>query len=213
MPDNRKEALLKLLKRYDVPLIKDDIFGDLPYEKPRPRSIKSFDREGRVLLCSSFSKTLAPGLRVGWVAPGRYLQEVMHMKYVSSMGTATFLQLAIAEFIATGGYDRHLKRMRMEYRQGRDRMLEWIKTYFPDGTRVTCPQGGFLLWLELPRGVDGEALTYRALDEGIGIASGNLFSATDKFDHHIRLSYASAPTQERERAVKRFGELVSEMTE
>ncbi|MES9846739.1 MAG: PLP-dependent aminotransferase family protein [Candidatus Sedimenticola sp. PURPLELP] len=212
MPDERKEALLKLLKRYEVPLIEDDIFGDLAYDKPRPRTIKSFDREGRVLLCSSFSKTLAPGLRVGWVAPGRYLQEVMHMKYVSSMGTATFPQLAVADFIATGGYDRHLKRIRSEYRQGRDRMLEWIKTYFPENTRVSCPKGGFLLWLELPENVNGEELTTKAMEAGIGIASGNLFSATDKFDHHIRLSYASAATHERELAVRRLGELICEMS-
>ncbi|MET0116315.1 MAG: PLP-dependent aminotransferase family protein [Sedimenticola sp.] len=211
MPDENKPALLELLKRYDVPLIEDDIYGDLAYDRPRPRSIKSFDSEGRVLLCSSFSKTLAPGLRVGWVAPGRYLQDVMRMKYVSSMGTATLPQLALADFIARGGYDRHLKRMRTEYRQGRDRMLEWIKSFFPEGSRVSCPQGGYLLWLELPDSIDAEVLTSRALEEGIGIASGNLFSATEKYHHHIRLSYANLTSQERERAVKRLGELACEM--
>ncbi len=93
MPDERKRELLVLLKRYDIPLIEDDIYGDLSYETPRPRTIKSFDSEGRVILCSSFSKSLAPGLRVGWVAPGRYQQDVMHMKYVSSMSTSTLPQL------------------------------------------------------------------------------------------------------------------------
>jgi len=208
MSDERKEALLRLLARHDVPLIEDDIYGDLAYEMPRPRTIKSFDREGRVLLCSSFSKTLAPGLRVGWVAPGKYLRPVMHMKYVSSMGTATLPQLAVADFISRGGYDRHLRKMRSEYSQARDWMLDRIQRYFPEGTRATCPQGGFLLWLELPDTVDAERLTDIALEEGIGIASGSLFSATEKFSHHIRLNYAGGPGAAVDKALKRLGELV-----
>mgnify|MGYP000385931149 CR=1 FL=1 len=109
MPDAHKQRMLALAQRYDIPIIEDDIYGDLSYSYPRPRTIKSFDTEGRVILCSSSSKTMAPGLRVGWVSPGRYLQQIMHMKYITSMSSTTMPQLAIAEFIAQGGYERHLR--------------------------------------------------------------------------------------------------------
>lgn len=210
MPDERKRALLVLLRRYDIPLIEDDIYGDLSYETPRPRAIKSFDTEGRVILCSSFSKSLAPGLRIGWVAPGRYQHDVMHMKYVSSMSTSTLPQLAIAEFIGSGGYDRHIRKMRSNYRRGRDLMLEWIERYFPSGTRVTCPNGGYLLWLELPEVIDTENLSDLAVERGVGIAFGNLFTASDKYRNSIRLSYANTPHEKIEAAMQVLGELVSE---
>lgn len=209
MPDERKRQLLDLLSRYDIPLIEDDVYGDLGYAAPRPRSIKSFDTEGRVILCSSFSKTLAPGLRVGWVAPGRYASRVMHMKYISSMSSATLPQLAVADFIARGGYDRHLKRVRSVYQRGRDYLLEWITRYFPEGTRVSNPQGGFLLWVELPPEVDSMALTRRALRQGVGVAPGELFSSTGKFSHHIRLNYADCPGTKMEKGIKLLSELIS----
>ncbi|MCW8906880.1 MAG: PLP-dependent aminotransferase family protein [Sedimenticola sp.] len=209
MPDNRKRKLLDLVRRYDIPLIEDDVYGDLGYAAPRPRTIKSFDSEGRVILCSSFSKTLAPGLRVGWVAPGRYASRVMHMKYISSMSSATLPQLAVADFISRGGYDRHLKRVRSVYQRGRDYMIEWITRYFPEGTRVSSPQGGFLLWVELPPEVDAMALTERALKQGVGVAPGELFSGSGKFSHHIRLNYADCPGTKMEKGVKLLGNLIT----
>lgn len=211
MPDERKARLVELLNRFDVPLIEDDIYGDLSYDMPRPRTVKSFDREGRVILCSSFSKSLAPGLRVGWVAPGRYASRVMHMKYISSMSSATLPQLAVADFIARGGYDRHLKKMRSQYKRGRDYLLEWITRYFPEGTRVSHPNGGYLLWVELPPNVDSMALTTRAMEQGVGVAPGELFSSTGKFTHHIRLNYADCPNAKMEKGVKMLGKLVAKM--
>jgi DNA-binding transcriptional MocR family regulator len=208
MPDERKIKLLELLAQFDIPLIEDDIYGDLAYQLPRPRTIKSFDRDGRVILCSSFSKSLAPGLRVGWVAPGRYVENVMHMKYVSSMSTATLPQLAIAEFISRGGYDRHVRKICAQYQTNRDQMLEWIGRFFPNETRATCPDGGFLVWVELPERVDTDLLTDMALEQGVGIAAGSLFTAAAKYGHHIRLSYANCATQQTEKAVRRLGELV-----
>ncbi|MEJ1381707.1 MAG: PLP-dependent aminotransferase family protein [Candidatus Sedimenticola sp. (ex Thyasira tokunagai)] len=212
MSDERKRALLALLRRYDIPLIEDDIYGDLSYETPRPKAIKSFDSEGRVILCSSFSKSLAPGLRVGWVAPGRYQQDVIQMKYVSSMSTSTLPQLAIAEFIASGGYDRHVRKMRSNYRRGRDHMLGWIERYFPKGTRVTCPEGGYLLWLELPGVIDTQVLFDQAMERGVGIAFGNLFTASDKYKNNIRLSYANTPYEKIEAAMQVLGELAKELS-
>jgi DNA-binding transcriptional MocR family regulator len=173
--------------------------------------LKSFDGEGRVILCSSFSKSLAPGLRVGWVAPGRYASRVMHMKYISSMSSATLPQLAVADFISRGGYDRHLKKVRTVYTRGRDYLLEWITRYFPEGTRASNPQGGYLLWVELPATVNSMALTTAAMERGVGVAPGELFSSTGRYSHHIRLNYADCPTAKMEKGVKMLGEMAAAM--
>lgn len=211
MPDENKQRMLALAKKYDIPIIEDDIYGDLCYSYPRPRSIKSFDKEGRVLLCSSASKTMAPGLRVGWVAPGQYLRQVMHMKYVSSMSSTTLPQLAVAEFIAQGGYERHLRKIRAQYRQNRDRMLEWISCYFPEGTRASKPEGGFVLWVELPEPIDSEQLNERCLENGVAVAPGPLFSAQAKHRNFIRLNYASDMPELMQKAIKVVGEQAKQM--
>jgi len=208
MPDAHKQRMLALAQRYDIPIIEDDIYGDLSYSYPRPRTIKSFDTEGRVILCSSSSKTMAPGLRVGWVSPGRYLQQIMHMKYITSMSSTTMPQLAIAEFIAQGGYERHLRKIRAQYKRNRDRMLEWVARYLPEGTRASKPEGGFVLWVELDERIDAEKLNERCMTRGVSVAPGSLFSAGDKFHNYIRLNYAQELTPEIENAVKVIGEEV-----
>src|SRR5699024_9380224 len=142
MSNKRKRELLRLARRFDVAIIEDDTYGDLAFDMPRPKTIKAFDDEGRVLLCSSVSKTLAPALRVGWIAPGRYRDRAMYMKYVSTAASATLPQLAVADFIAKGHYDPHLRTMVRQYRNNRDAMLKWVRRYFPEGTAVSPPQGG-----------------------------------------------------------------------
>jgi len=211
MPDENKARFLQLMSKYDIAVIEDDVYGDLAFSSPRPRTLKSFDHEGRVILCSSFSKTLAPGLRVGWAAPGKYADAVMHMKYISSMSTATLPQLAIADFINKGGYDRHIKKMRALYLNNRDDMLELISHYLPDGTRATCPAGGYLLWVELPKQIDGMELADRALEAGVGVAPGGLFSTTDKYGHYIRVNFAHCDHPNAEKGIEVLGHLVKAM--
>ncbi len=213
MPVEHKQRLLEITAPYDLPIIEDDIYGDLAYHAPRPPSIKSFDNEGRVLLCSSFSKTLAPGLRVGWVAPGRYVNQVIHMKYVVTASTATLPQVAIAEFIAQGGYERHIRKMRTQYQQSRDAMIGWIEKYFPQGTRISYPQGGFLLWVELPVEIDTVMLNERTMALGVCIAPGVLFSASGKYRHCMRLNFTDRPSERNERAVQIVGEEIRKMTQ
>nr|WP_314494527.1 PLP-dependent aminotransferase family protein [uncultured Pseudomonas sp.] len=208
MPEARKKALLNLAQRFDVAILEDDVYGDLAYTYPRPRTIKSFDDDGRVLLCSSFSKTLAPGLRVGWVAPGRYLERVLHMKYISTGCTAAQPQLAIADFIAEGHYQPHLRRLRSQYQRSRDVMSDWVARYFPAGTRVSRPQGGFMLWVELPEHFDTLRLNRALLEQGVQIAVGSIFSAAGKYRHCLRMNYAVRPSAELEAAVCRVGETV-----
>jgi DNA-binding transcriptional MocR family regulator len=205
MPEARKRALLTLAQRFDVAIIEDDVYGDLAYNYPRPRTIKSFDEDGRVLLCSSFSKTLAPGLRVGWVAPGRYLEQVLHMKYIGTGSTAPQPQLAITDFLKSGHYEPHLRRMRSQYQRSRDQMIDWVMRYFPEGTRASRPQGGFLLWIELAEGFDTLRLNRALLSEGVQVAVGSIFSASGKYRNCLRMNYAPKPTPEIEDAVRKVG--------
>ncbi|VTM12737.1 transcriptional regulator [Pseudomonas aeruginosa] len=213
MPESRKRALLALAQRYDVAIIEDDVYGDLAYTYPRPRTIKSYDDDGRVLLCGSFSKVLAPGLRIGWMVPGRYADRVLHMKYISTGASALQPQLAIAEFIGNGHYEPHLRRMRAQYQRGRDLMIDWVARYFPEGTRASRPQGGFLLWVELEEGFDTLRLDKALRQRGVQVAVGCIFSASGKYRNCLRMNYAAPPTPAIEQAVRRVGESACELLE
>jgi DNA-binding transcriptional MocR family regulator len=211
MPDDRKEALLRLLEAHDVPLIEDDIYGEVVYGPgpPRPRAIKSWDTRGQVLLCSSVSKSIAPGLRVGWAVPGRWTAQVNYLKLVSSMASATLPQIAVAEYMAHGGFDKHLRSARVAYRQARDRLVDLVGKHFPRDTRVTRPAGGFVAWVELPKGADAVALYRRALAEGISIAPGPLFSAREKYRNFVRLNFAQGWDDRTIDAMARLGQLAA----
>ena len=211
MPEARKRALLTLAQRFDVAIIEDDVYGDLAYNYPRPRTIKSFDEDGRVLLCSSFSKTLAPGLRVGWVAPGRYLEQVLHMKYIGTGSTAPQPQLAIADFLKGGHYEPHVRRMRAQYQRGRDQMIDWVMRYFPPGTRASRPQGGFMLWIELDESFDTLRLNRLLLGQGVQVAVGSIFSASGKYRNCLRMNYAAKPTPDIEDAVRKVGAAIAQL--
>ncbi len=189
MPDARKQALVALLAQHGVPLIEDDVYGELHYGESRPRPAKAWDQEGLVLHCSSFSKCLAPGYRIGWAAAGRYTAKVERLKLGSSLSAALPSQLALADYLAAGSYERHLRKLREQLIAGRDSMLAAIQQHFPGGTRVTRPDGGYFLWVELPKGIDTRALQQAALARDISLAPGALFSARDDFGHCLRLNY------------------------
>ncbi len=188
MPDAHKERLVRMLAAREIPLIEDDVFGELHHGPQRPRLAKGYDEKGLVMLCSSFSKSLAPGYRVGWVAPGRFYERVKTLKLTSTLATATLPELAIAEFLATGGYDHYLRGVRSIYAANVQRVGQAVAAAFPDGTRVTKPQGGFVLWVEMPTGVDALRLQDEALAREINIAPGPMFSPNQGYRHCIRLS-------------------------
>jgi DNA-binding transcriptional MocR family regulator len=190
IPDAHKAKLVKMLAARAIPLIEDDIYGDLAHGRERPRAAKAYDRDGNVLLCSSFSKTIAPGYRVGWMAPGRWRKQVEHLKYVGTMANATLTQLAIADYLADSRYERHLVRVRRAYADNLARVQSAIARYFPAGTRTSRPTGGFVLWVELPEGRDSMALYERALAAGISFTPGRLFSPQDKYGNCMRLAAA-----------------------
>jgi DNA-binding transcriptional MocR family regulator len=212
MPDERKERLVKMLARREIPLVEDDVYGDLAYDGTRPRPAKAFDKDGWVLLCGSVSKTLAPGYRVGWVAPGRFYDAVEHLKFAHSIASPSPTQMAVAEFLREGGYDRHVRRLRRTLAAQSPLYREAIAKTFPEGTRVSRPQGGFVVWVELT-GNDKSAveLHVRALDRGIAIAPGSIFSARQRFGNCVRISTAHPFTPKIERAVATLGQLAHEV--
>jgi len=210
MPNRKKRELVQLLATHNVPLVEDDIHGDLAFTRERPIAAKSFDRRGLVLLCSSFSKTLAPGYRVGWIAPGRYQDEVEQLKMITNVSTSSPPQLAIADFLANGGYDRHLRKLQRVYALQMAQMAEAVGRYFPQGTRVTRPAGGFVLWVELPGSIDSLMLYAQALLAGISIAPGPIFSAKGKYGNCIRLS-AAVWSVKIEQAIEQLGALAARL--
>jgi DNA-binding transcriptional MocR family regulator len=210
--DENKEELVRLLEKHDIPLIEDDICGDLHYAPARPKTCKSFEKRGGVLLCGSFSKTLAPGYRVGWVAPGRFREKVELLKFAHSAGTSAPAEMAIAAYLNEGGFDRHLRALRATFASQVERMAEAIGAAFPTGTRVTRPSGGFVLWVELPRRVNALELHARALRAGIGIAPGPIFSAKQRFQSFIRINCGRSWNDAIERAVGTLGSLAADMS-
>jgi DNA-binding transcriptional MocR family regulator len=169
--------------------------------------VKSFDTEGRVLLCSSFSKSVAPGYRIGWTAPGRYRNRVEKLKFASSVATATPTQMALASFLAEGGFDRTLRQLRREYRLLVAQMSGAVARHFPEGTRVSRPEGGHVIWVEMPEPADSVKLHEDALEYGVSIAPGILFSTTQRYRNCLRLNCALPWNPEVERAVERLGQL------
>jgi DNA-binding transcriptional MocR family regulator len=210
MSDADKHRLVDLLGRHGIPLIEDDVYGDLSFSDRRPSVAKAFDKNGNVLLCSSFSKTLAPGYRVGWIAPGRYQEQIERGKMLTNVATAMPPQLAIAEFLANGGYDHHLRSIRRVYARMAAQMADVIGRHFPEGTKVTRPKGGFVLWLEMPEGVDSIKLYDLAHRQGISIAPGPLFSTTGKYRNFVRLN-AGFYSEKMEGAVATLGRLACEL--
>ncbi len=211
MPDEKKMELVKLLAKHNIPLIENDVYGDLGFSSIRPRIAKSFDKKGLVIHCSSFSKTLAPGYRVGWVVGGRFQEKIERMKAVSNIATATLPQLAIAEFLATGGYDQYLRKIRGIYSRQTSLMAQAVTRSFPRGTKVSSPLGGFVLWVEMPEKVDSIKLYEQALRAGITIAPGQIFSASMKYPNFIRLNSAYW-SKEIEDAITVIGTLAKGMT-
>jgi len=210
MPDENKQELVEILTSHEIPLIENDVCGELYFTEKRPIVAKAFDKKGLVLLCSSFSKDISPALRVGWVAAGSFKAAIEWLKVTNSLATATLSQMVTTEFLESGGYEHHLRHIRREYARNVNLMSRAVMRYFPPGTRVTRPSGGFVLWVQMPVSVDALELYSLALKGGITLTPGHLFSATHQFQNFIRLNAAewSYPI---ERALERLGEMIAEL--
>lgn len=188
MPDEAKQRLVELLAKRGIPLIEDDTFGDLAWDRERPRTAKAWDKHGDVLLVGSFDKSVAPGYRVGYVAPGRHLGAVSELKNTITLAGPGLTHQAMADYLRLGYYERHLRRLNKRLQLQVQQVAEAVGVHFPKGTRLAQPQGGFLLWVELPEGCDAVALHDRALTKGISIAPGPMFSARGRYQNFVRLN-------------------------
>jgi DNA-binding transcriptional MocR family regulator len=207
MPDENKARLVQLCEARGIPLIEDDIYGEIHFAEARPRVAKAWDRSGNVLLCSSFTKNLAPGLRIGWMAPGKWFKAVQMLKFINSVSTPELPQAAIAEFMANGGYDHHLRRLRAGFARQVQQASEAVAEYFPEDTRLTRPAGGFVLWVELPPRVDALELFRRAREERISIAPGPMFTTTKRYRNCIRVGCGYPWNAKMEMGFVRLGQL------
>ncbi|MCC5810389.1 MAG: PLP-dependent aminotransferase family protein [Ectothiorhodospiraceae bacterium] len=209
MPEKNKRALVDLLTRHDVPLIEDDVYAELYLRGERPRPAKAFDTEGLVMHCSSFSKCLAPGYRVGWAAPGRYTRQIEQRKLVTTLSAPVPAQAGMVEYLHQGGYERHLRRLRQALARQQHELLTAINKHFPPGCRVTSPDGGYFLWVELPADVDAVKTHQRAMEKGISVSPGPMFSAHRGFRNYLRLNYGHPWSERSEAAMRTLGKIVS----
>ena len=210
MPDRAKQDLVRLLARHDVPLVEDDVYGDAFHGNERPRPAKAWDRDGRVLLCSSFSKVLAPGYRIGWIAAGRYQSRLVRLKLATTLAGAALPQMAIAAFLRSGAYDHFLARTRRAYREQTMLGREAIARAFPPGTRITRPEGGFVLWVEMPTSVDTLRLHREALKQHINTAPGALFSVKDRYRNCLRMNCGMPWNDTIETGLRTLGDLAKQ---
>ena len=207
MLEAQKREVLALLARYGVPLIEDDVYGEIHFTRERPRPFMSLDGGANTIYCSSFSNSLAPGYRIGWIAPGPFAQQVMDRKLAYSLCGPVLPQVAIAEFLASGAFDAHMRRLRRLLEENLLRLTRAVEASFPAETRVSRPAGGFALWVELPKGFDSRSLFDEALKHGICFAPGDVFSASRRFRNCLRLSAGSTWSERIDHGIRHLGGL------
>ena len=207
VPDHAKREIVDLLAPRGIRIVEDDVYSDLYFGRERPLPYKAFDKVGNVLLCSSISKTVAPGYRVGWVAAGTCASRIASLKVGLSLQTNTLAQLTAADFLSLGGVEHHLRRLRQAFRRQVGDMQHAVARYFPEGTRVSRPAGGHLIWVELPSRTDAFEVARRAFKQRIGVLPGRFFSTGPSYEHCMRINCGAPLTPEREEAVKTLGKL------
>ncbi len=213
MPEANKKRVIEITQNANIPVIEDDVHGALGYQLPRPKALKAYDKNNNVILCSSFSKTIAPGYRIGWVLTSRYTQQIEYHKFLGNISTATLPQFTFAEFLAKGGFQRAVQKSIKIYRIRMEKMRRIISQKFPKETRISDPSGGFVLWVELPKTIDCMTLYEKALNRNIAISPGILFSPRTEHKSHIRLNCAATDEEKMEFALIVLGDLVFEMLE
>ncbi|WP_256006727.1 aminotransferase-like domain-containing protein [Pedobacter deserti] len=205
MPDKHKRTVALLSEKYQVPIIENDLNGDVYFGSHRPKSCKTYDESGMVLWCGSVSKTLAPGYRVGWTAPGKFKEKVLRMKLYHAISCTTITQEVIAGFLETGRYESHLRKLRHSLHANLLKYSTAISAYFPEGTLTSHPTGGFVLWVELPGDINTLELHEKALARKISFAPGRIFTMQNQYDNCLRLNYGLVWDQKLENDLKLLG--------
>ncbi len=208
MPDKDKARLVALCERQQVALIEDDTYGALGHDDVPRKAAKAWDTTGNVIYCASLRKTLAPGLRLGWMTGGRWQARIQMLKYAQSRSNEALAQMSVAQFLASSAYDRHLVRLRRMLNAQREQMAEAIAKYFPAGTRLNVPGGSMLLWVEMPAGTSAQAVFDAALLQGIRVAPGTMFSNSSRFDHYLRISCGFPFSHQIDEALRKLADIV-----
>ncbi|MBB5438748.1 DNA-binding transcriptional MocR family regulator [Pedobacter sp. AK017] len=208
MPDEHKKEVVRLLTQHNIPLIEDDLYGDIFFGTTRPVPCKYYDEAGMVMWCGSFSKSLAPGYRVGWVAPGKFKEKIIRQKLLQTISTPPLYQEVISDFMEHGRYDHHLRTLRHKLYTNCLQYQRAITDYFPENTKVTQPQGGFVLWLELDKRIDTAMLYNQAIKQNISFAPGRMFTQHNQFNNCMRLNFGLKWDEKLESDLKRLGKIV-----
>lgn len=203
-PEYRRE-LIDLLNDHNIPCIEDDNYGELPHCGERPKPLKAYDSECNVIYCASFSKTLSPGMRVGWIAAGKYAERVRRLKYISTVTTPIVPQVALAEFLQSESYDRHLRKLRAHVCTQTAQFSEAVLEAFPAGTALSRPKGGCVLWIQLPESVNAMDLHALAVKDRISIAPGQLFCPYGRYKNSIRLATGFPFDDKMQQAIQTLG--------
>ncbi|XOV79979.1 MAG: PLP-dependent aminotransferase family protein [Aestuariibacter sp.] len=210
MPDDKRQKLVAMLEEADVPLIEDDVYGDLYFTEQRGKPARFFAKTDNIISCSSFSKTAAPGYRIGWLLAGKWQAQAHRIKRAMSCSTNMITQWTMSDYMATGEYDRHITQLRKILLRNRDRMLALVTDHFPDKCRVSQPKGGSVLWIKCPASVNTFELLDIAMQHNIAFTPGRIFDASGKYDQFMRLSFGVPWSEELENGVIRLGHLVAQ---
>ena len=204
-----KKQLAELANTLHIPIIEDDLYADLFFKGGRPDTIKAYDTGGWIMYCSSFTKTLAPGFRVGWCAAGRFTYDVARIKSVLNHSTSNFNQQVILQLLCSGMFERHLLKFRLEMIKNLIRYTSLIQQHFPGGTKITQPNGGLYIWIELPVALNTSNLLEKAIAQGVSYAPGEIFSSKGGYLNYLRISYSSLWEKKVEKALITLGKLFS----
>ncbi len=228
LSEGRRHELVMLSEKYGIPIVEDDPYGQLRYEGEHLPSLVVLDREnlrrddgysiGNVIYLSTFSKTLAPGLRLGWiVAPPEVISKLTQLKQGADLHTSTFTQFVAYEVARDGFLDQHVKLIRKIYRERRDVMLQALEEFFPPSVTWTHPQGGLFLWVTLPEGLDMQAIFKAALEQNVAFVAGDSFYAhsnggrgndSREGSRHMRLNFSNAAPEQIREGIRRLAAAV-----
>ncbi|ELJ8568597.1 PLP-dependent aminotransferase family protein [Vibrio cholerae] len=211
MSETNKQRLAELVNHYQIPMIEDDVYRELGIGNPSSLPAKAYDKVGNILLCGSFSKSLSPGFRIGWVVAGERALNIQRLQHLSTLSSSIPIQLGLSHYLTFYNFDRHLKKLRKLLNERKKAHAELLRTYLPHNTKIHLNNGGYFIWVELPQTIYAETLYEQALEHNIAIAPGILFSSDKRFSHHIRLNCSYACDERIEQAIQTLGQLIHTM--
>lgn len=208
MPEENKQKIVSLSKKFKFTIIEDDIYSETGFIQKTYRPISAYDNSNNVIYCSSFSKSISPGIRIGWIIPKKYIDICENMKFAESIGGPNLLQASMADFLTEGSYDYFIKHFRKKLANQMYAIKDAIKNYFPKNIKISNPHGGYFLWVELPSHIDSLKLFEEAITQGVSIVPGIAFTTTNRYRNCIRISAGAPVTEKTLTAISILGDLI-----